>query len=121
MNMPRRFVYLAILVGAVCVYFIVRLLFFIDLSSRTVQSDVVQGVLIGGGMAFVMAQIFVLIAGAIHIYIFLMESILWGKPKTNKVFGVSQEQADQEPPHSSNKVSPEELEDAQEENEDSKG
>ena len=51
--------YLATLVGVVCVYFVVRLFFFIDLSSRTVQSDVVQGILIGGGLAFVTAQIFV--------------------------------------------------------------
>jgi hypothetical protein len=50
--------YLTVFIGAVCVYFIVRLLFFIDPSSRTVQSDVIQGVLIGGGLAFVSAQIY---------------------------------------------------------------
>ena len=49
---------LATLVGVVCVYFIIRLFFFIDLSSRTVQSDVIQGILIGAGLAFVTAQIF---------------------------------------------------------------
>ncbi len=48
--------YLAPIIGAVCVYFIIRLLFFIDPGSRTVQSDVIQGVLIGIGLAFVTAQ-----------------------------------------------------------------
>ncbi len=56
--MSRTYTYLAALVGVVCVYFVVRLFFFIDLSSRTVQSDVVQGVLIGFGLAFVTAQIY---------------------------------------------------------------
>jgi hypothetical protein len=56
--MNRTTTYLATLVGVVCVYFVVRLFFFIDLSSRTVQSDVVQGILIGGGLAFVTAQIY---------------------------------------------------------------
>ncbi len=54
--MSKTYFYLAALVGAVCVYFIIRLLFFIDASSRTVQSDVIQGVLIGFGLAFVSAQ-----------------------------------------------------------------
>ncbi len=44
------------LVGVVCVYFIIRLLFFADLSTRTVQSDVIQGILIGFGLAFVSAN-----------------------------------------------------------------
>ena len=56
--MSRIYTYLATLVGVVCVYFIIRLFFFIDLSSRTVQSDVIQGVLIGLGLAFVTANIF---------------------------------------------------------------
>ena len=46
---------LAVLVGAVCVFFFVRL-FFSD-RSRTLPSDVVQGVLIGVGLAFVTAQL----------------------------------------------------------------
>jgi hypothetical protein len=50
--------YLATLVAAVCVYFVVRLFFFIDLSSRTLQSDVLQGILIGFGLAFVTANIY---------------------------------------------------------------
>ena len=56
--MSRTYTYLAALVGVVCVYFVVRLFFFIDLSSRTVPSDVVQGILIGFGLAFVTAQIY---------------------------------------------------------------
>lgn len=35
------------------------------------------------------------LAGLIHVYIFVLESVLWGRPKTNKVFGVSPEQAEQ--------------------------
>ena len=50
--------YLAVLDGVICVYFILRLLFFTDLSTRTVQSDVLQGVLIGVGLAFVLAQVY---------------------------------------------------------------
>jgi putative membrane protein len=42
-----------------------------------------------------MAQIFVALAGAIHVYIFTMESLFWGRPRTNKVFGLSREQAEQ--------------------------
>lgn len=54
--MSRSYTYLAALIGVVCAYFIIRLLFFTDLSTRTVQSDVIQGVLIGFGLAFVTAQ-----------------------------------------------------------------
>jgi hypothetical protein len=46
------------LIGVVCVYFIIRLFFFIDLSSRTVQSDLIQGILVGAGLAFVTAQVY---------------------------------------------------------------
>lgn len=56
--MSRTYRYIVIAVGAVCAYFIVRLLFFTDLSTRTVQSDVVQGVLIGLGLALVTAQVY---------------------------------------------------------------
>jgi hypothetical protein len=48
------YAYLAVLDGVVCVYFIIRLLFFPQ--ARTLQNDVVQGVLIGIGLAFVTAQ-----------------------------------------------------------------
>lgn len=41
-----------------------------------------------------LSSVFALIAGLIHIYIFLMESILWGKPRINKVFGMTSEQAE---------------------------
>src|SRR5215475_6431069 len=54
--MSKTYTYLAVFVGVVCAYFIVRLLFLTDLSTRTVQSDVIQGVLIGVGLAFVSAQ-----------------------------------------------------------------
>src|SRR5512142_2962304 len=54
--MSRTYLYFAALIGVVCLYFIIRLLFFIDLSSRTVQSDVIQGVLIGVGLAFISAH-----------------------------------------------------------------
>ena len=54
--MSRTYQYFAALVGTICVYFIIRLLFFINLSSRTVQSDVIQGVLIGVGLAFASSQ-----------------------------------------------------------------
>jgi len=55
--------YLAVLDGAICAYFIIRLLFFTDLSTRTVQSDVIQGILIGFGLAFVLAQAYARIKG----------------------------------------------------------
>ncbi len=54
--MSRTSTYLATLVGVICVFFIIDLFFFAH--SRTVQNDVVQGILIGGGLAFVTAQIF---------------------------------------------------------------
>ncbi len=56
--MVRTYTYLMALVGVVCAYFIVRLLFFTDLSTRTVRSDIVQGMLIGAGLAFVTAQVY---------------------------------------------------------------
>ncbi len=54
--MSRTTTYLAILVGAVCVYFIIHLFFFP--SPRIVRNDVIQGILIGYGLAFVSAQIY---------------------------------------------------------------
>jgi hypothetical protein len=47
---------MAALVGVICVSFIIYLFFFAH--TRTVRSDVVQGVLIGFGLAFVTAQIY---------------------------------------------------------------
>lgn len=46
---------LAVLVGGVCCYFLIRLFFFT--TARIVRNDVIQGVLIGFGLAFVTAQI----------------------------------------------------------------
>ncbi len=54
--MSRRYTYLAVLVGLVCGYFIIRLLFFPSI--RTVRNDIIQGILIGIGLAFVTAQIY---------------------------------------------------------------
>jgi len=54
--MSRTSTYLATLVGVICVFFIIYLFFFSH--SRTVRNDVVQGILIGGGLAFVTAQIY---------------------------------------------------------------
>lgn len=52
----RTTTYLAALVAVVCGYFLIRLFFF--LPTRTVRNDLVQGVLIGFGLAFVTAQIY---------------------------------------------------------------
>ena len=48
--------YLATLVGVICVYFFVRVFVFPPI--RTVRNDVIQGFLIGFGLAFVTAQIY---------------------------------------------------------------
>jgi hypothetical protein len=47
---------MAILVGAICGYFLIHRFFFVHTS--TVRNDVVQGILIGFGLAFVTAQIY---------------------------------------------------------------
>ncbi len=54
--MSKTTTYIATLVGVICVYFITRLIFFP--SPRIVRNDVIQGVLIGFGLAFVSAQIY---------------------------------------------------------------
>jgi putative membrane protein len=41
-----------------------------------------------------MTIIFATLSGVIHVYIFFLESILWGKPKTNKVFKQTPETAE---------------------------
>jgi hypothetical protein len=56
--MSRFYSYLLTLVGLVCAVFVVRLFFFADLTSRTVPSDVLQGVLIGFGLALVTAALY---------------------------------------------------------------
>jgi hypothetical protein len=62
-GMSRSYTYLVALVGAVCAYFVVRLFFFTNLSARTVRSDVVQGILVGGGLALVTAAAYGRIKG----------------------------------------------------------
>lgn len=54
--MSRAYGYFAGLVGAVCVGFVIYL-FFLSTRTRTIQSDVLQGALIGWGLAFVTAQV----------------------------------------------------------------
>jgi len=54
--MNKTMTYLATLVGVICVYFFVRLFAFPQI--RTVRNDVIQGFLIGFGLAFVTAQIY---------------------------------------------------------------
>jgi hypothetical protein len=59
--MNRITTYMAILVGAVCAYFIFYGLLFNVLilgHTRTVRNDIIQGILIGFGLAFVTAQIY---------------------------------------------------------------
>jgi len=52
--MSRTLSYFAAFVGALCVYFIIHLFF--STHVRTVRNDVIQGFLIGYGLAFVSAQ-----------------------------------------------------------------
>ena len=54
--MSRTYTYLATVIGAICVYFFIHLLFFPSI--RTVRNDVIQGFLIGFGLAFVTAQVY---------------------------------------------------------------
>src|SRR5512147_966161 len=54
--MSRTYTYLATLVGVICVFFIIHAFFFGG--PRIVRNDVVQGILIGFGLAFVSAQIY---------------------------------------------------------------
>ena len=54
--MSKITTYLATLVGAICVWFLVHLFFFPQ--PRIVRNDVIQGFLIGFGLAFVTAQIY---------------------------------------------------------------
>jgi hypothetical protein len=54
--MSKTTTYLATFNGVIIVYFFIRLFFFAQ--TRTVRNDVVQGILIGGALAFVTAQIY---------------------------------------------------------------
>ena len=58
--MNRTSTYLLILNGVICGFFIIYAFFLGHFfsGSRTVRSDVVQGILIGFGLAFVSAQIY---------------------------------------------------------------
>src|SRR6476661_7505038 len=58
--MSRTYTYLAALVGVVCGYFLISSFVFgrFFVNTRTVRNDVVQGILIGFGLAFVTAQIY---------------------------------------------------------------
>ncbi len=52
--MSKTYGYLAVVVGLVCGYFLIRTIFFPH--PMTLRNDVVQGILIGFGLAFVSAQ-----------------------------------------------------------------
>ena len=52
----RTFTYFTIFIGAVCVYFLIYRFFFVHTS--ILRNDLVQGVLIGFGLAFITAQIY---------------------------------------------------------------
>jgi len=54
--MSRTYNYLALLIGVICIYFLVRSLAFPY--TWTLRNAVVQGILIGFGLAFVTAQIY---------------------------------------------------------------
>src|SRR5215469_17644831 len=56
--MSRTYTYLAVLNGVICIYFIIHAFFLghFFVHPRTVRLDVMQGVLIGFGLAFVTAQ-----------------------------------------------------------------
>jgi putative membrane protein len=41
-----------------------------------------------------MCIFFTTVAGVIHLYIFCLESLVWGRAKTNRVFGISSEIAE---------------------------
>jgi len=56
--MSKAYTYLIALSGVVCVAFVIRLFFFADLSARTVRSDVIQGVLVGVGLALGTALVY---------------------------------------------------------------
>jgi hypothetical protein len=53
----RTYAVLTVLIAVICVFFIINS-FFLNPTSRTVRNDVVQGILIGFGLAFVTAQVY---------------------------------------------------------------
>jgi putative membrane protein len=40
-----------------------------------------------------MRQVLILLPALIHVYVFVLESLLWGRTRTNKVFAISEEDA----------------------------
>ena len=54
--MSKTYTYLAALIGAICVYFIIHAYFFGG--PRLVRNDIIQGILVGFGLAFVSAQLY---------------------------------------------------------------
>ena len=40
-----------------------------------------------------MRSVLILLPALIHVYIFVLESLLWGRARTNKVFAISEEDA----------------------------
>jgi hypothetical protein len=54
--MSKRYSYLAVLIGAVCVYFLVRTALFPQ--NMILRNAIIQGALIGFGLAFVSAQVY---------------------------------------------------------------
>jgi hypothetical protein len=54
--MSKTYTYLAILIGAVCVYFLIRTALFPQ--NMVLRNAIIQGALIGFGLAFVSAQIY---------------------------------------------------------------
>lgn len=54
--MSKTYTYFIYFVGVICVAFLIRLFFFTDMGARTVRSDVIQGILIGFGLALATAQ-----------------------------------------------------------------
>lgn len=45
-------------------------------------------------MLFNFTVVLAALAAIIHLYIFCLESLLWGRPKTNRVFGMSRNVAE---------------------------
>lgn len=58
--MSRTYTFLAVLIGGVCAFFLINsfALGHFFSSSRTVRTDILQGLLIGWGLAFVTAQVY---------------------------------------------------------------
>jgi hypothetical protein len=54
----RYYTYFGTLVGLVCVYFVVRIVFLTDFTTRNVPGDILQGVLLGCGLALVTAMVY---------------------------------------------------------------